>query len=300
MKQQTPPSCSLAPAGPVRLTLCALLALAMGCAGASTTTGARDPVQGPRFHPRLAEAAWGKRADRDELRTALSEWELARGKSPTDLALLSQLTRGYFFLGEHLYNDGAVEDASAALEKAVQAGEHGLMASSHTFAAEVKAGGKVADFLHHIPPTGQGLLYWYGVSLGRFASLSGLRTMLFYQTRLFAVMTRVLEIDENYFHGAPHRYFGAYFAQAPAFAGGDLSKARNHFDRALQIEPDFFGTKVAYAEYFATKSNDPALFKRLLNEVISGDPTVLPGVEPEQVLSQRRARALLKDEKRLF
>jgi hypothetical protein len=174
------------------------------------------------------------------------------------------------------------------------------MTTSTVFADGVRAGEKVTDLLHHIPPSGQGLLYWYGVSLGRFASIRGFRTLLFYRERLFAVMTRALEIDENYFHGALHQYFGAYFAQAPAFAGGDLSKSRQHFERALEIAPDFLPTKVAYAEFFATRAQEPQLFKRLLKDVLAGNIDALPQVQPEQILAQNRARVLLQTEKELF
>ena len=281
-------------------TLITLFFLAQGCSK-TTAVPVRAAVisAGVRADGPPLEA-WENRADLKQLSTALSLWEEAREHTPSDPALLSKLTRGYFFLGEQLLATERPAEAATALEKAVEAGEHGLMGSSSTFADAVQGGGKVADLLHHIPVTSQGILYWYGVSLGRFASLKGFRTLLFYRDRLFAVMTRVLEIDETYFHGAPHRYFGAYYAQAPAFVGGDLAKAKHHFERALKIAPDFLGTKVAYAEYYATKANNPGLFKQLLSDVLSSDPGALPKAEPEQILARQRARTLLGLEKALF
>lgn len=116
---------------------------------------------------------------------------------------------------------------------------------------------------------------------------------LFYKDRIFAVMEHVLNLDETFFYGAPHRYFGAFYAKAPAFAGGDMAKAKEHFDKSLAIDERYLGTKVLYAEYYATKADDKEMFTTLLNDVISADPAIIPEVQPENVVEQEKAKALL-------
>ncbi|MEE8408419.1 MAG: TRAP transporter TatT component family protein, partial [Myxococcota bacterium] len=91
-----------------------------------------------------------------------------------------------------------------------------------------------------------------------------------------------------------------FYAKAPSFAGGDLDKSKQHFERAIELEPNYLGTKVLYAEYYAPKREDKELFTRLLNEVAGGDVTVLPGLEPEQTFEQKKAERLLSEVDEIF
>ena len=45
-------------------------------------------------------------------------------------------------------------------------------------------------------------------------------------------MQQVLKLDEKFFHGAPHRYFGVYEAKVP---GGSIEKSGKSFDKAIEI-----------------------------------------------------------------
>ena len=48
-------------------------------------------------------------------------------------------------------------------------------------------------------------------------------------------MQRVLALDETYYHGGAHVFFGAYYGgRAPMF-GGDFARAARHFDRAAAL-----------------------------------------------------------------
>jgi predicted anti-sigma-YlaC factor YlaD len=108
-------------------------------------------------------------------------------------------------------------------------------------------------------------------------------------------MTRVLELDPNFYHGGPHRYFGAFYAVAPDFAGGDLAKSREHYDKSLEIAPYFLGTKILMAENLATKLDDEQMFDKLLEEVLAADlSTVPPEILPEMTAEQEKARELQK------
>ena len=68
----------------------------------------------------------------------------------------------------------------------------------------------------------------------------GFATILSYKDEIRAIMARCLELDAAYFHSGPHRYFGAFYARVPAFAGGDLERSREHFDTALSVDPNYF------------------------------------------------------------
>ena len=108
------------------------------------------------------------------------------------------------------------------------------------------------------------------------------------------------ECDPNYSYAAPDRYWGAYYAIAPSFAGGDLDKSEKHFKKSILAAPGYLATKVLYAQYYATKRQDSALFETLLNEVISADATAIPELTPENKAEQAKARKLLETKANYF
>lgn len=241
-----------------------------------------------------AEAAWQERSDQAKVEEAIAAWEEVVAQNPTHAGALNNLARAYYFLADaHLRPAGDDEAMLATYEKGILAGENAMMAISPDFKEQVTSGAKVEEAVKAIPKEGQEALYWYASSLGKFAVAKGFTTQLFYKDRIFAVMEHVLNLDETFFYGAPHRYFGAFYAKAPAFAGGDMAKAKEHFDKSLAIDERYLGTKVLYAEYYATKADDKEMFTTLLNDVISADPAIIPEVQPENVVEQEKAKALL-------
>lgn len=249
----------------------------------------------------LAQQAWVKRDDRASLEKAIALWEKIAADSEPNAELLSMLSRAYYLLGEtHHRLAGDNEAMLADLEKGVMAGERAMMAASPAFAARVEAGDRIEDAIASIPNEGQPAIYWYASNLGRLALAKGVTTTLLYANRILTAMQRVLSIDETFFCAAPHRYLGVFHATAPTFAGGDLDKSRAHFERALELAPDYLGTKVLFAECYAPKRDDRKLFTRLLNEVAAADPSVIAGLEPEQRLEQEKARRLLTEVDEIF
>ena len=108
-------------------------------------------------------------------------------------------------------------------------------------------------------------------------------------------MQRASELDPTYFHGGYHRYMGAFETKTAGLAGGSLEKAKEHFEKSIEVAPGYLGTKVLYADYYATKTNDKELFVRLLNEVVSADPSAVPELLPENISEQAKAKALLAE-----
>ena len=263
-------------------------------------TSYSPPASTPEELRSQAQQAWEQRENRAALERAIAAWEQVSGKDPNDAATATALSHAWYFLADGTLRGN--DDNEAVLrvyERGLVAGERAMM-SYPAFAARVRAGDRVEDALVQIPNSGQAALYWYASNLGRFSLAKGFTTTLFYKERAQAVMQRVLAMDETFYYAAPHRYFGAYYAKAPSFAGGDLGKSREHFERALRINSTFFATKVLYAELYATRADDKALFVRLLSEVRDGDATQLADVAPEQRVEQDKAKKLLAQVDELF
>ena len=163
-----------------------------------------------------------------------------------------------------------------------------------------KSGGTVEDAVKHVPAEGIEALYWYATNLGRWSHYKGLGAKLGNKDKIKAAMTRVMEIDEKFFHAAPHRYFGAFYAIAPSFAGGDMDKSEKEFKKSLEMAPNYVGTKVLYAAEFAKKKKDRALFDKLIAEVLATPDDIIPDLVPETKNDKDKATDLKANADKLF
>ena len=260
------------------------------------------PVRPGDALPDGTEDLWAKRGDEVGLRAFLDELEKRSDSDTSDLNALVWLSRGYYLMGDAYvgYEDDAREDLLATFTKGMEYGMQAMRLIDPAFATAVDAGTPVEDATVNLTDKSLGAIYWYAVNLGKFAGNKDFPTLLFYKATIKGLMDRALEIDELYFYGAFHRYFGAYYAKAPAFAGGDMGKSKYHFDRALEIEPNYFATRVLVADYYAKKTEDTDLFERQLNTVLDTDPASLPEIEVENRLEQRKAKVLLENMDEIF
>lgn len=240
----------------------------------------------------VAEEHWEARIERDELEKAIAAWEAALETDGTRAQTLVMLARAHHLLADGYMRLSEEEGILDVLEKGVAYAERALMAASPAFAAEIESKKTPEEAAAALGPEAVAAAYWYAATLGRFASNKGFTTQLFYKDRIFTVMRRVLDLDPDFFFGAPHRFFGAYYVHAPAFAGGDVMKSQEHFRIALKAYPHYLGTKVLYAQYYARRTGDRSLFVQLLDEVLEADAEALPELVAENHIEQLKARAL--------
>jgi tetratricopeptide (TPR) repeat protein len=267
-------------------------------APAAASTGG-DAAEAPTLVA-AGDAAWANRDDEAQVRAAIESWERAVALDPSDHATWTRIARGYYFLGDgHLrFTDEAALRGN--YERGVQAGERALAALSPEFAERVRAGERIEEVVGILPATAVPALYWRATNLGRWAQQEGFATVLSYKDEVRATLTHCLEQDRYYFFAAPDRYFGAFYSIAPAYAGGDLDRSREHFEHSMARFPNYFGTRVLMAENYAVKAQNRELFVELLQYVLDGDPEALPDVAPENRVEQRKARQLMEQVDDLF
>lgn len=287
----------------MRITPSILIAagLAVGCAKHSATyeqaaaTGTAEQSQ-----TLLAEAMelWNGRDDAETLKASLGKFEAAYNADPSNRDAAIHLTRGWYFLGDAKTDDA--EGKLAAWDTAVKWGGR-CMAINAEFAGLMEKGNETErTAIRVMTKDDAGCLYWAASALGKWAKLKGFSTLLKHKDTAQAYVRRVEELDENYFYSGPDRYFGAVYAVAPSFAGGDLSKAIVRFDESIAAQPGYLGTKVLKAELYATKMQDAALFEQLLNEVVAADASALPELGPENRAEQDKAKKLLANKSDFF
>ena len=287
-----------------------LIALALSvalpaCAGRKATwTGADGPVVGDaaagESAKQSAAAHWAKRTAPAEIRAAVKDWEIAVAADPNDLESLIMLTRAHYFLADGYTRD---DDKAylALMDKAVDWGERAMGTASPEFAAKMADGAKYPEAVTVVGADGVPAMYWYASALGKWAKKKGFAVLVGQKDNVKATMDRCLSLAPEYFYAGPWRYFGAFYSIAPGFAGGDVKKAAEHFSKSLELEPNYVGTKVLWAQELAgEKLQDEATFDRLLAEVLATPDDIIPELTPETIVEKQKARELLATRDDIF
>lgn len=247
------------------------------------------------------DAKWAERTSAANVRAAIAEWEKAAEGDPNNAELLVKLTRAHYFLADgYLRAEADEKEYLKTMDKGVKWGEKAMVAASPEFSKAMADGKKFPEAVKLVGKDGVPAMYWYASSLGKWAKKKGFAVLLGQKDNVKATMDRCLELDPTFYYGGPHRYFGAYYAIAPAFAGGDLEKSKVHFKKSLEIAPDFIGTKVLWAAELAVKTQDEETFDALITEIEGAKADAIPEVTPEQQVEKEKAAQLKAERDDLF
>lgn len=293
--------------------VCGALSLSMlaGCGGRQElmTQGGITAEKKGDASPLVEEAKgyWAQRSDQASLQKAIDTLNKAAEMDPTRSDIQIMLARSHYFManGHIRWEDDSKAAQQAAFDKGVIAGEKAIMLTSPEFAAKIKAGTSWSEAIPSVTSKeGLEAMYWYASNLGKWMVLEGIATALKYKDRVSALMTHCLKLDETFFYGGPHRYFGAYWAKVPF--SSDLNKSREHFQKSIELAPNYLETKVYMAQEWAVRADEEdgggiETFKKLLNEVLAADVDSLdPELIPENANAQRQAKMLLEDPDEFF
>lgn len=245
-----------------------------------------------------AEAAWANRGDKAQLQVALQKYEALYATNPSDRDTAVHLLRGWYFLGDG--HETEKEAQIAAWATAIEWGKKCLAINTEFTALLAKGDETEATAARAFQAPDVPCLYWTSSSLGKWAKASGIGTTLKYLPTVKAYITRAGELEPTYYYSGPDRYWGAYYSAIPSFAGQDLTRSREHFDKAIAAYPDFLGTHVLLAGEWAVKKQDKETFERELNWVLQAPTDRLVEVGPEMEAEKRKAAALLAREPDLF
>ena len=104
---------------------------------------------------------------------------------------------------------------------------------------------------------------WINLNLDKPAALGQL-------SPAHACLERVMELNPEYFHGTPYILMGSIHAAMPGPLGGDETKARECFEKALQLSNGrFFLAHYYFARYYAVRVQDKGLFLKIIADVDS-------------------------------
>ena len=251
-----------------------------------------------RAELKKAKKHWRKRDQKAELEKALKSFEVVANSSDQPYEAMKYLTRGYYLLADGHTEE--MEEKKKLWEVGIAWGEKAMATNPEFKKRVVDNGEKIEDTLKYLTKSEIEAIYWTATNLGKWGKNSGIATVLKYKTRIKNMINRVGELDKNFFYGAFNRYWGAYYAVAPGFAGGDMNKSWDNFQAAIKIEKNYLGNYVLVADYWAKKKGDKKLFQSQLKKVLKGNVNAIPALRPENTIEQRKAKKLLSQMDELF
>lgn len=241
--------------------------------------------------------------------------ELAKAAIPANLKLVESLTREiptnrelriHAAQGFYGYTFGFVEDENPARASALY--RRGL---EHALAALETAGlgdpmTMQRDVLHQklaalerdaVPD-----LFWAASNWAKWIDLN--RTdpaRIADMGKVESLMQRVLELDETFYFGGPHIFFGVWYGSRPPMLGGNFALSEMHFGKAQNItQGKLLIADVLYAQYLAVQQGDRKTFHDKLTAVIDTPADSYPEMALANAIAQHKAKILLKNEEELF
>lgn len=255
-----------------------------------------------------AESHWQNRKDREELEKAISLWEKAvamdapglseEEKTAKKAEAYERLARSYYFLADsHIRLEGNDESANeeammATYEKGVTAAENAIKLRDPNFAKKIAQGDAWMDHVKKADQAAIPGLYWYATNLGKWALLEGIATILARKDDIKATMEFICDKNEEFYYGACHRYFAVYWTKVPF--SKDAAKAKKHFDKTLEIAPNYLATKVLMAENYAVLTEDKKLYNKLIDEILATPADAVPAISAENYYEKQKAKRLQK------
>lgn len=116
-----------------------------------------------------------------------------------------------------------------------------------------------------------------------------------------ALMTRVLELDENYYHGGAHLFFGVYYGAKPPMLGGDFNRSAQHFEKArAATQGKLLFVDMLQAQYLARQQLDRRQFHERLTAVVNAPPDIYPEMALANAIARQKAKQLLTKEEEWF
>jgi len=135
---------------------------------------------------------------------------------------------------------------------------------------------------------------WINLNLDKPAALGQLSTAQ-------ACLHRVLEIKPDYFYGTAYILMGSMLAAMPGPLGGDETKAKEYFEKALKTsDGKFFLAHYYFARYYAVRVQDKELFFKLINEVQNTSHTDLKEVCLINAVMKQKVKRLMEMSEDLF
>lgn len=266
-----------------------------GCAGLGARAAA--PIVGP------AAVAFEKESDpvfaHDALPGQIKLLEGLLESAPSNPALNRDAARGIF-----AYAFLFVEDKDP-----VRAGMFYLRARSHCLVGlgleESFCNLPEDEFLKQLSKLRKSrseLVFWLGATWSGWLNLNMSEPAAIGQlSNLRALLERIVGLCPDYYFGMPYVLMGALEGNLPRMFGGRPEKARECFERAIEISGGrLLVARFMFARYYAVAVQDAELFDAQLKAVADADPDILPEQRLMNTIVKQKSAALYEERPMYF
>lgn len=141
-------------------------------------------------------------------------------------------------------------------------------------------------------------IFWTGSCLGKWAdmnrdNIAGVAGL----GNVAILMQRVIDLDDSYYYGAAHLFFGVYYGGLSPMFGGDFALSEQHFERAAEInEGKLLLVDLLHAEFLDRQQLDQAAFHQRLVGILEAPDDLYPQMALINGISKYKAALLLESE----
>jgi hypothetical protein len=241
-----------------------------------------------------------------------TDLELAQGAMPANLKLLEGMiiedpgnTRLHLYAAEGFYGYtfGFVEmqDSNRARNLYRRCYEHARVAlqqSGVTLDPETSTPAELEAAVGKVGKKAVPAMFWTASCLANWVNLNrdspaGIAEL----TSAATLMQRVIALDDTFYHGGPHLFFGVYYGGRSPLFGGNFRLSEEHFRRAAEINDDkLLVVDVLQAEYLDRQRLDREAFHTHLTRVIEAPDNLAPDMALMNAVAKQQAAQLLESE----
>ena len=138
-------------------------------------------------------------------------------------------------------------------------------------------------------------LFWTASCLGKWIDLSRDNLSLVASLANAAIlMQRVLELDDEFYYGGAHLFFGVYYGGRSPMLGGDFARAEAEFRRAAEINDNkLLIVNLLQAEFLDRQRLDQQAFHQRLTAIIDAPDDLYPEMALVNGIAKQKAARLL-------
>lgn len=221
---------------------------------------------------------------------------------PSNLALRTSAAQGFYGYAYGFAEDDNRQRALALYERGYRHGAAALRIVGMDGDLEAMPLAEFQKKLDSLDRTAVPALFWTASNWAKWIDMNRTDpTRIAELAKVEAMMQTVLRLDESYYHGGAHMFFGVWYGARPPTLGGNFSLAEQHFAKAREItQGKLWAIDLLIAQYLAIQQNDRARFHALLTGIVNASLNDYPELGLANAIAQRKAKALLQNEEALF
>lgn len=220
---------------------------------------------------------------------------------PENAQLHTYAAQAYYGISYGFNEDSDIERAERFYQRGL---DHGLI-SLQLHGINDPENLAFAEFEQQLQKLGKdevATLFWTAMNWAKLIDLHRDNTERLMQLpKPTAMMQRVLELDETFYYGSAHMYFGVYYGSRAQTLGGNFKKSEQHFDKAREITGGkLLVADLLQAQYLSRQKLDQKDFHDRLTKIIDAPEDLYPEVTMLNQITRRKAKLLISKESQWF